>query len=178
MSTAFVTELAAPAAAPRTLSAADVEAVLNAVDDGFYTYVLSALLIAVGLYFTARTRGIQVRHFGTMMRSITASRSGAHGGISSFQAFAVGLAARVGIGNVAGVALAVVAGGPGALFWMWVVAVIGMATAFTESTLAQIFKQRGRDFTFQGGPAYYITNGLGSRAWGRSSPACASSASG
>ena len=166
MSTAFVTELAAPAAAPRTLSAADVEAVLNAVDDGFYTYVLSALLIAVGLYFTVRTRGVQVRHFGTMMRSITASRSGAHGGISSFQAFAVGLAARVGIGNVAGVALAVVAGGPGALFWMWVVAVIGMATAFAESTLAQIFKQRGRDFTFQGGPAYYITNGLGSRAWG------------
>ena len=167
MSTVNTAALAAGlATAPQALSAADVEAVLGAVDDGFYTYVLSALLVAVGLYLTVRTRGVQVRHFGTMMRGLTASRSGAQGGISSFQAFAVGLAARVGIGNVAGVALAIVAGGPGALFWMWVVAVIGMSTAFVESTLAQIFKQRGRDFTFQGGPAYYITNGLGSRAWG------------
>ena len=77
----------------------------------------------------------------------------------------MGLASRVGIGNVAGVALAIVAGGPGALFWMWVVALIGMATSFVESTLAQVFKERGRDFTFHGGPAYYIKNGLRSRAW-------------
>ena len=142
-----------------------VECALQKVDDDFYTYVLSALLVIVGLYFTVRTRGVQLRHFGTMMRTIVRSRSGAEGGISSFQAFAVGLAARVGIGNVAGVALAVVAGGPGALFWMWVVAVIGMATAFVESTLAQVFKERGRDLTFHGGPAYYIKNGLGSRVW-------------
>ena len=166
---------AAPATAPRTLSLEDVETTLNLIDDRFYAYGLSALLVTVGLYFTVRTRGVQLRHLGTMIRSITGSRSGAQGGISSFQAFAVGLAARVGIGNVAGVALAIVFGGPGALFWMWVVAIIGMATAFVESTLAQIFKERGRDFTFQGGPAYYIKNGLGSRAWGR---ACASSASG
>jgi len=157
---------AAPTTAPRTLSLEDVETTLNFIDDRFYAYVLSALLVTVGLYFTASTRGIQLRHMGTMIRSITGSRSGAQGGISSFQAFAVGLAARVGIGNVAGVALAIVLGGPGALFWMWVVAIIGMATAFVESTLAQIFKERGRDFTFQGGPAYYIKNGLGSRAWG------------
>ena len=157
---------AAPATAPRTLSLDDVEATLNLIDDRFYAYGLSALLVAAGLYFTVRTRGVQLRHLGTMIRSITGSRSGAQGGISSFQAFAVGLAARVGIGNVAGVALAIVFGGPGALFWMWVVAIIGMATAFVESTLAQIFKERGRDFTFQGGPAYYIKNGLGSRAWG------------
>ena len=157
---------AAPATAPRTLSLEDVETILNLIDDRFYAYGLSALLVAAGLYFTVRTRGVQLRHLGTMIRSITGSRSGAQGGISSFQAFAVGLAARVGIGNVAGVALAIVFGGPGALFWMWVVAIIGMATAFVESTLAQIFKERGRDFTFQGGPAYYIKNGLGSRAWG------------
>ncbi|MDK8237048.1 alanine/glycine:cation symporter family protein [Actinomyces urogenitalis] len=149
-----------------TWSTADLEATLNKVDDLFYTYVLAVLLVGVGLYFTIRTRGVQVRHFGTMIRSITHSRSGAEGGISSFQAFAVGLAARVGIGNVAGVALAVVAGGPGALFWMWLVALIGMSTSFVESTLAQVFKERGRDFTFKGGPAYYIKNGLHSRLWG------------
>ena len=144
-----------------------IENLLNSVDDFFYTYLLTALLILVGIYLTARTYLVQLRHFGTMVNSLSGSRSGAQGGISSFQAFAVGLAARVGIGNIAGVALAVVAGGPGALFWMWVVALIGMATSFVESTLAQIFKERGRDFTFRGGPAYYIKNGLGSALWGK-----------
>ncbi len=153
------------AAALPALSTADIESALNTIDDRLYTYVLAVLLIACGLYFTVRTRGVQLRHLGTMLRTITSSRSGAEGGISSFQAFAVGLAARVGIGNVAGVALAVVAGGPGALFWMWVVAVLGMATAFIESTLAQVFKVRGRGLTFHGGPAYYIRHGLGSRLW-------------
>ena len=144
-----------------------IENLLNSVDDFFYTYLLTALLILVGIYLTTRTYLVQLRHFGTMVNSLSGSRSGAQGGISSFQAFAVGLAARVGIGNIAGVALAVVAGGPGALFWMWVVALIGMATSFVESTLAQIFKERGRDFTFRGGPAYYIKNGLGSALWGK-----------
>ena len=144
-----------------------IENLLNSVDDFFYTYLLAALLILVGIYLTARTVLVQLRHFGTMVNSLSGSRSGAQRGISSFQAFAVGLAARVGIGNIAGVALAVVAGGPGALFWMWVVALIGMATSFVESTLAQIFKERGRDFTFRGGPAYYIKNGLGSALWGK-----------
>ena len=144
-----------------------IENLLNSVDDFFYTYLLTALLILVGIYLTARSRLVQLRHFGTMVNSLSGSRSGAQGGISSFQAFAVGLAARVGIGNIAGVALAIVAGGPGALLWMWVVALIGMATSFVESTLAQIFKERGRDFTFRGGPAYYIKNGLGSPLWGK-----------
>ena len=144
-----------------------IENLLNSVDDFFYTYLLTALLILAGIYLTARSRLVQLRHFGTMVNSLSGSRSGAQGGISSFQAFAVGLAARVGIGNIAGVALAIVAGGPGALFWMWVVALIGMATSFVESTLAQIFKERGRDFTFRGGPAYYIKNGLGSALWGK-----------
>ena len=149
------------------MSLTSIENLLNSVDDFFYTYLLAALLILVGIYLTARTVLVQLRHFGTMVNSLSGSRSGAQGGISSFQAFAVGLAARVGIGNIAGVALAVVAGGPGALFWMWVVALIGMATSFVESTLAQIFKERGRDFTFRGGPAYYIKNGLGSVLWGK-----------
>ena len=149
------------------MSLTSIENLLNSVDDFFYTYLLAALLILVGIYLTARTVLVQLRHFGTMVNSLSGSRSGAQGGISSFQAFAVGLAARVGIGNIAGVALAVVAGGPGALFWMWVVALIGMATSFVESTLAQIFKERGRDFTFRGGPASYIKNGLGSALWGK-----------
>ena len=149
------------------MSLTSIENLLNSVDDFFYTYLLAALLILVGIYLTARTVLVQLRHFGTMVNSLSGSRSGAQGGISSFQAFAVGLAARVGIGNIAGVALAVVAGGPGALFWMWVVALIGMATSFVESTLAQIFKERGCDFTFRGGPAYYIKNGLGSALWGK-----------
>ncbi|OLO46709.1 sodium:alanine symporter family protein [Actinomyces oris] len=144
-----------------------IENLLNSVDDFFYTYLLAALLILVGIYLTVRSHLVQLRHFGTMVNSLSGSRSGAQGGISSFQAFAVGLAARVGIGNIAGVALAIVAGGPGALFWMWAVALIGMATSFVESTLAQIFKERGRDFTFRGGPAYYIKNGLGSALWGK-----------
>ena len=144
-----------------------IENLLKVVDDFFYTYLLAALLILAGIYLTTRTHLVQLRHFGTMVNSLSGSRSGAQGGISSFQAFAVGLAARVGIGNIAGVALAIVAGGPGALFWMWVVALIGMATSFVESTLAQIFKERGRDFTFRGGPAYYIKNGLGSALWGK-----------
>ena len=144
-----------------------IENLLKVVDDFFYTYLLAALLILVGIYLTTRTHLVQLRHFGTMVNSLSGSRSGAQGGISSFQAFAVGLAARVGIGNIAGVALAIVAGGPGALLWMWVVALIGMATSFVESTLAQIFKERGRDFTFRGGPAYYIKNGLGSPLWGK-----------
>lgn len=149
------------------VSHADLEQALQSVDDALYTYVLSVVLIAAGLYLSVRTRAVQVRHFGTMLRVVVRSRRGAGAGISSFQAFAVGLAARVGIGNVAGVALAVVAGGPGALFWMWVVAVIGMATSFVESTLAQVFKERGRGFTFRGGPAYYIKNGLGSAQWAK-----------
>lgn len=148
------------------MSLVELEDLLNSIDDLFYTYVLAALLVLVGIFLTVRTGAVQFRHLFTMMRTIADSRTGAKGGISSFQAFAVGLAARVGIGNIAGVALAIVAGGPGALFWMWVVALIGMGTAFVESTLAQVFKERGRDFTFRGGPAYYIKNGLGSKTWG------------
>lgn len=163
--------LAGPAAAaqvPATLApTVSFAEGLQAVDDFFYTYILAILLVAVGIYFTVRTRGVQFRLMGEMLRTITRSRGGAQDGISSFQAFAVGLAARVGIGNVAGVAIAIVAGGPGAMFWMWVVALIGMATSFIESTLAQVFKEPGRNNTYKGGPAYYISHGLGSKVWAR-----------
>lgn len=139
---------------------------LNVFNAMLYTYVLIGLLVGGGLLFTIRTRGVQFRHFGTMLRTSLRSRSGAEGGISSFQAFAIGMATRIGIGNITGVALALILGGPGAIFWMWVIAAVGMATSFTEATLAQIFKERAGDGTFRGGPAWYLTYGLRSRAWG------------
>src|SRR5690625_1875117 len=101
-----------------------------------------------------------------MVSVVARSRGDSHGGISSFQAFAIGISSRVGTGNIAGVAIALTLGGPGAIFWMWVVAVVGMATAFVEATLAQMYKVRWRDGTFRGGPAFYIQRGLGSRTWG------------
>ena len=131
-----------------------------------YNYVLIYLLLGVGAYMTIRTRFVQVRLLPSMIRAIGSSRSDAEGGISSFQAFCVGLASRVGTGNIAGVSVALGLGGPGAVFWMWVVALVGMATAFVEATLAQMFKVRNADGSFRGGPAYYIQHGLGSRRWG------------
>ncbi|MDC4232764.1 alanine:cation symporter family protein [Actinomyces sp. B33] len=124
------------------------------------------ILIGAGLYLTIRSRAVQVRHFPSMVRATLGSRGGAAGGISSFQAFAISLAARVGVGNVFGVAAALLMGGPGAIFWMWVVALVGMATAFFEATLAQIFKVRASDGTFRGGPAFYMARGMRSRAMG------------
>ncbi|HME78372.1 MAG TPA: alanine/glycine:cation symporter family protein, partial [Mycobacterium sp.] len=112
-----------------------------------------------------RTRFIQIRYFGRMLAQLGRSRTH-DGGISPFQAFCVGLASRVGTGNIAGVAIALTVGGPGAIFWMWMVALLGMATALIEATLGQMFKVRADDGTFRGGPAFYIQRGLGSRAGG------------
>ncbi|MDD1793001.1 alanine:cation symporter family protein [Enterovibrio makurazakiensis] len=125
--------------------------------------VLIYLLIGAGIYFTLRTGFIQFRSFGHMFSLIKDSRQGANGGISSFQAFSTSLAARVGTGNMAGVAVAIYLGGPGAVFWMWVTALVGMSTSFIESTLAQAYKVNHDDNTFRGGPAYYIEKGLGQR---------------
>ncbi len=138
---------------------------IDPINNVLWTYVLVYLLVGAGIYFTVRTRFVQVRYFRRMLGQLFNSRI-ADGGISSFQAFCVGLASRVGTGNIAGVAIALTLGGPGAIFWMWVVALIGMATALIEATLAQIFKVRAGDGTFRGGPAYYIQRGLGSRAGG------------
>lgn len=139
---------------------------LDRFNGQLYLYVLVGLLLAVGLWMTVRTRAVQLRLFGDMLRYVTQSRRGAEGGISSFQAFAIGMATRIGIGNITGVALALVLGGPGAILWMWVVAAVGMSTAFAEATLAQLFKVRWNDGTFRGGPAYYLSVGLRSRGWG------------
>ena len=122
-----------------------------------------------GLWFTWKTKGVQFRMIGEMFRLLTDSatsetnklvdRNKNHKHVSSFQAFAVSVATRVGTGNLAGVATAIAVGGPGAVFWMWVIALLGSATAFVESTLGQLFKQRHKE-SFIGGPAYYIRKGL------------------
>ncbi|MFV0431349.1 MAG: alanine/glycine:cation symporter family protein [Alphaproteobacteria bacterium] len=126
-------------------------------------FVLVWVLIGAGIYFTVFSGFLQLRFFGHMWKLLVTSRTGANGGISSFQAFATSLAARVGTGNLAGVAVAMTKGGPGALFWMWVTAFVGMATAYIESSLAQLYKEKHGDGTFRGGPAYYIEKGLGQK---------------
>lgn len=143
-----------------------INSVIDFLADRLYSVFLIYLLLGVGLYFTIRTKFVQVRLLPAMFKSIAGSRSDAEGGISAFQAFCVGLASRVGTGNIAGVAIAITLGGPGAVFWMWIVALVGMATAFVEATLAQMYKVRNKDGSFRGGPAYYIQYGLGSRRWG------------
>lgn len=144
----------------------DIVGAIDPISGFLWGKLLIYVLIAAGLYFTVRTRFVQVRRFGRLWRLVLSSRSGAQGGISSFQAFCIGLASRVGTGNIAGVAIALTLGGPGAIFWMWCVALLGMATAFVEATLAQIFKVAQPDGTFRGGPAFYIQRGLGSRTGG------------
>ena len=134
------------------------------VNDFLWTYILIAVLIGCGIWFTWRTRFVQFRMVGEMLRLLadaSVSRPGRKH-ISSFQAFAVSVATRVGTGNLAGVATAIALGGPGAVFWMWVIALIGSATAFVESTLAQLYKIRHKD-SFIGGPAYYILRGMHNR---------------
>ena len=137
-----------------------MEVIVQSVSDFLYGRILIALLLGAGLYFTLRLRFLQVLHFGYMFRVLAGSRRAGVEHISSFQALSTSLAARVGTGNLAGVALAITMGGPGAVFWMWMAAFLGMATTFIESTLAQVFKVRGPDGGFRGGPAYYMRHGL------------------
>jgi len=126
--------------------------------------LLMFVLIGAGLYFTVVTRFIQFRHFGHMWKLLRVSNQGRkNGGISSFEALMTSLAARVGTGNLAGVAIAIYLGGPGAVFWMWMTAIVGMSTSFIESTLAQAYKVPHHDNVYRGGPAYYIEKGLGKR---------------
>ena len=125
-------------------------------------YIVPLFLIAVGIYFTIRTKGVQVRMFGEMFRVVSEKPSDDKS-ISSFGALMVSTASRVGTGNIIGVCTAIVLGGPGAIFWMWITAIFGGANAFIESTLAQIYKKKADDGTFYGGPSYYMQNALGQR---------------
>ncbi|WP_059106197.1 alanine/glycine:cation symporter family protein [Shouchella shacheensis] len=142
---------------------------VGAGNDFLWTYILIGLLIVLGLYFTVRSRFVQFRMLGEMIRLLfkgtDRSAFKEKKGTSSFQAFAISTAARVGTGNLAGVAVAISLGGPGAIFWMWLIALIGAASGFIESTLAQIYKVKDKN-GFRGGPAYYMEKALGARWMG------------
>ena len=139
-----------------------LESFVNMLNDFLWGYIMIVLLIGTAIYFTIKTRFVQFRRLGEMFRLLGegAVKGAGKKEVSSFQAFCISLASRVGTGNLAGVATAIALGGPGAVFWMWVIALIGSASAFIESTLAQIFKKKGSK-SFIGGPAYYISQGLG-----------------
>ena len=130
-------------------------------NDFLYGYILIALLVISGVYFTIRTKFVQIRLFPEAIRVLTEKKK-EKTGVSSFQALMISTASRVGTGNIAGVATALSMGGAGAIFWMWVMAIVGSASAFVESTLAQVYKERDGE-VFRGGPAYYIQYALGQR---------------
>lgn len=144
--------------------------ILNEVNDFLWTYIVITLLVICAVYFTIKTKGVQFRSLKETWNLLKekpkqadaetgSSTNQKKKSVNSFQAFAISLSSRVGTGNLAGVASAIFVGGPGAVFWMWVMALLGAATAFVESTLAQLYKKKGKD-AFYGGPAYYMQNGL------------------
>ena len=136
--------------------------IIHLLNDVLWTYILIALLLGCAVWFTLKTRFVQFRMIKEMIRLLGDSAGKGDGGerhISSFQAFAISIASRVGTGNLAGVATAIAVGGPGAVFWMWVIALFGASSSFVESTLAQLYKIKGKD-SFIGGPAYYMRKGL------------------
>lgn len=134
---------------------------LTKFDDILYTWLLIYMLAGAGIYFSIRTGFIQIRRLKDALHYMLEKKDG-DDGVSSFQALMIATASRVGTGNMAGVATAIMAGGPGAAFWMWLMAVIGAASAFIESTLAQIYKKKDGS-SFKGGPAYYIERALNAR---------------
>ena len=139
---------------------------IRIIDDFLWTYILVVALLGCAIWFSFKTKFVQFRTLREMIRLLgdsTNKEEGKH--ISSFQAFAISLASRVGTGNLAGVATALVVGGPGAIFWMWLISLLGASSAFVESTLAQLYKRKGKD-SFVGGPAYYMENGLHKRWFG------------
>ncbi len=135
--------------------------IISTINDALYSYVLIIILVVGGLYFTLRTGFVQFRMFGEQIRAVTEKPKDGKG-VSSFQALMVSTASRVGTGNIIGVSTALCMGGFGSVFWMWLIAIIGSASAFVESTLAQIYKKKGPEGSY-GGPAYYIEKALHSK---------------
>ena len=136
--------------------------IISNVNNILYSYLLIIILVAGGLYFSFRTRFVQFRLIRQQLKAVS-EKPGKDGGVSSFQALMVSTASRVGTGNIIGVSTALCLGGYGSVFWMWLIAIIGSASAFAESTLAQIFKKKGPDGSY-GGPAYYIETAIKSRS--------------
>lgn len=144
---------------------------LGTINTYLYSYVLIILLVGVGLFFSIKTKFIQFRLIPEMFKLLTekspTDKSGKKKGVSSFQAFTISAASRIGTGNIAGVATAIALGGPGAVFWMWMIALIGGASALIESTLAQVYKVKDSSTgMYRGGPAYYMEKGLNKRWMG------------
>ena len=145
-----------------------LQQIINTANDVLWTYILIAMLLGCAVYFTWHTRFVQFRNLREMLRLLTEGAPESADGqrqVSSFQAFAVSIASRVGTGNLAGVATAIAVGGAGAVFWMWIIALLGSVNAFVESTLAQLYKRKDKD-SYIGGPAYYMQYGLGKRWMG------------
>ncbi len=138
-----------------------LEQIINTVNDALYSYILIIILVLGGLYFTFRTKFVQFRMLKEQFRAVMEKPKDGNG-VSSFQALMVSTASRVGTGNIIGVSTALCLGGFGSVFWMWIIAIVGSASAFVESTLAQIYKKKGPDGSY-GGPAYYIENALHSK---------------
>lgn len=136
--------------------------IIGFLNDALYSYILIIILVLGGIFFTVRTKGVQFRLLKEQIRCVT-EKPDKKGAVSSFQALMVSTASRVGTGNIIGVSTAICLGGFGSVFWMWVIAIVGSASAFVESTLAQIFKKKGADGESYGGPAYYISSALKSR---------------
>ena len=138
--------------------------ILTELNNIMYTYILIIMLVGAGVYFTIRTKGVQFRLFADGIKSMMAPKEKDQSGrkVSSFQALMISTASRVGTGNIAGIATAIATGGPGAVFWMWLMALLGGASAFIESTLAQVYKVK-ENGTFRGGPSYYMEKALGQR---------------
>lgn len=146
-----------------------LEGIIGFLNNILWSYLLIIMLVGLGIFFSFKTKFVQIRCWGEMWRLLGSDFSKVEGttkkGISSFQAFCIGVASRVGVGNLAGVAMAIFNGGPGAVFWMWLIAVIGGASSFVENTLAQIYKVKDGD-GFKGGPAYYMERALDKRWMG------------
>ena len=140
-----------------------LEGIFNLIGDATWGWSLIPFLVVIGVFFTLASGLVQFRFFGRMFGVLTGKQAGAEGHVSSREALLVSVGGRVGGGNIAGVAVAITLGGPGAVFWMWAIALIGMATSLIECTLAQIYKRSEEEGTYRGGPAQYIIHGLGER---------------
>ena len=136
-----------------------MDKIINEINNLVWSNALIILCLGTGIYFSLTTKFLQVRYFKEMIRLLFDGKS-SDKGVSSFQAFAIAISGRIGTGNIAGVATAIAMGGPGAVFWMWVIAFLGSASAFVEATLGQVYKQVNNG-EYRGGPSYYIEKGLG-----------------
>lgn len=137
----------------------------TSLNEFLWSYVLIVMLVSLGLYLSLKSKFLQISMLGEMIRVLKEGRTSSKDSVSPFQAFAIGMAARVGTGNITGIAIAIALGGPGSVFWMWVIAIISSASSFVESTLAQIYKVKDKE-GFRGGPSYYMEKGLNKRWMG------------